>query len=516
MALLSKLHPVVLKAGTSKASNILEGYAAFWKIPYQLNILNAEESIIFTSDRATAFQSPANHSVILAPVGREEAEKAASDAGAGVSSEKRLVRLPVRRGITVSIKANVYEYSGSRIEPLLLSKRIPILSRVHGTNVHLLGIDLVGEYTRLVHDGFEQVPSRRFSLVSKLPFSYQSIPAFIRNRSFRSEKGLSELTEENLGPVECLRAVFLASVVKIAGPVPRIGFWRRGKGYALSVTHDVETSTGLEKGAERLMEVEGRLKIRSTWNIPSDRYPLNAASLTNLAKNGEVGAHDTKHDGRLVFLSVEELTLRLASCRAEIESRADQKIQGFRAPLLQHSLGLAEALSHSGYEYDSSCPSWEILSPTSLRPHGVGTVFPFYMHKILEIPVSLPQDHQLIRVAGQKPSAAVDLLVQLSTWIQGVGGACVLLVHPDYEFAEPENKREYERLLERFRSDPDCDIMTLGEMTEWWNMRSQARIQIDDGNLSIACQGPMQGAGDLQAQLVTGYGDDGFSVVNVS
>lgn len=91
-----------------------------------------------------------------------------------------------------------------------------------------------------------------------------------------------------------------------------------------------------------------------------------------------------------------------------------------------------------------------------------------------------------------------------------------MLVHPDYEFAEPENKREYERLLERFRSDPDCDIMTLGEMTEWWNMRSQARIQIDDGNASIAYQGPMQGAGDLQAQLVTGYGDDGFSVVNVS
>src|SRR5205823_11597026 len=198
MALLSKLHPVVLKAGTTKASNILEGYAAFWKIPYQLNILNAVQSIIFTSDRATAFQSPTNHSVILTPGGREEAEKAASDAGAGVSSGKRLVRLPVRRGITVSMKANVYEYSGSRIEPLLLSKRIPILSRVHGTNVHLLGIDLVGEYTRLVHDGFEQVPSRRFSLVSKLPFSYQSIPAFIRNRSFRSEKGLSELTEENL------------------------------------------------------------------------------------------------------------------------------------------------------------------------------------------------------------------------------------------------------------------------------------------------------------------------------
>src|SRR5207247_11394242 len=121
MALLSKLHPVVLKAGTTKASNILEGYAAFWKIPYQLNILNAEESIIFTSDIATAFQAPTNHSVILTPVGREEAEKAASDAGARVSSEKRLVRLAVRRSITDSMKPTVYEYSGSRITLLLLS-----------------------------------------------------------------------------------------------------------------------------------------------------------------------------------------------------------------------------------------------------------------------------------------------------------------------------------------------------------------------------------------------------------
>src|SRR5438093_2985627 len=461
MALLSKLHPVVLKAGTTTASNILEGYAAFWKLPYQLNILNAEQSIIFASDRATAFQSPTNHSVILTPVGREEAEKAASDAGAGVSSEKRLVRLPVRRGTTVSIKANVYEYSGSRIEPLLLSKRIPILSRVHGTNVHLLGIDLVGEYTRLVHDGFQQVPSRRFSLVAKLPFSYQSIPSFIRNRSFRTERGLSDLREENLGPVECLRAVFLASLVRIAGPIPRIGFWRRGKAYALSVTHDVETQDGLENGAKILMETEATLKIRSTWNIPSDRYPLTSPVLTILARNGEVGAHDTRHDGRLIFLSGEEKKRRLASCRARLERLVDQRIRGFRAPLLQHNKDLAEALYNAGFEFDSSCPSWEVLSPTSLRSHGVGTIFPFYMRNILEIPVSLPQDHQLIRVAGQKPSAAVDLLLKLATWIRGVGGACILLIHPDYEFSEAENKKEDERLLESFRSDPECDIMTL-------------------------------------------------------
>jgi len=516
MALLSKLRPIVLKAGTDETSSTLEGYAEFWKIPHQLNVPDAQDSIVFTSDRTTAFQSSKQRSVILTPGGREEAEKAASDLGVRVSSTKRLVRLPVRKGTTVSLRADVYEYTGSRIEPLLLSEGTPILSRVHGTNVHLLGLDLVTEYTRLVHDGFEQVPSRRFSLVSKLPFSYQSIPSFIRNRSFRSERGLSELKEENLGPVECLRTIFLASIVKIAGPIPRIGFWRRGKSYALSVSHDVETSTGLEKGAQKLMEVEEALHIRSTWNIPSDRYPLNPTSLKNLVKNGEVGAHDTRHDGRLVFLSIEEKTRRLTRCRAKIETLVDQRIQGFRAPLLQHSPGLAEALSHSGYDYDSSCPSWEILSPTSLRPHGVGTVFPFYTRGILEVPVSLPQDHQLIRVAGQKPSAAVDLLLQLSTWIRGVGGACILLVHPDYEFADAENKAQYARLLESFRLDPDCDIMTLGELASWWNMRSKARITTESDNVSITSPEHLRGADDLQAQLVSGYGDEGFSVVNIS
>src|SRR5436309_3828872 len=130
MALLSKLRPIVLKAGTDEASGTLEGYAEFWKIPYQLNVPDAQDSIVFTSERVTAFQSPTQRSVILTPRGREEAEKAGSDLGVRVSSAKRLVRLPVGKGTTVSLRADVYQYSGSRIEPLLISEGTPILSRV--------------------------------------------------------------------------------------------------------------------------------------------------------------------------------------------------------------------------------------------------------------------------------------------------------------------------------------------------------------------------------------------------
>ena len=515
LTMLPNFRPVVLKCTNDRELSVLKTYADFWKIPFQISNNGGAESTIFTSDRATATDR-SRSTVVLSPVGKKEFEKTASEYGAKVSSEKRLIQLPVRRGIMVSLTTDVYEFSGSGIEHILKTDGSPILSRVRGTGVHLLSVDLVTEYERLVNEGLEEIPSWKFRIVSRLPLSYGAVPLFIRNRAFRSKDGMAEIREENLGPVESLRSIFLATLVKCSGPIPRLGFWRRGKSYALAVTHDVETAAGLTDGTDRLMEVEESLGIRSTWNVPSDRYPLYAVSLTRLREVGEIGAHDTKHDGRLLFSGSEEKIRRVAKCKDKLERLTGQKIRGFRAPLLQHNKGLLQALSHAGYQYDSSCPSWEILSPTSLRPHGVGTIFPFYADGILEVPVSLPQDHQLIRVAGQKTSDAVDLLIRLSSWIRGLGGACILLTHPDYEFGNAENRDEYHRLLDRFRSDPECDIMTLGEIVDWWNLRNRARIQLGGDHVSIVSQDSENLTRDLQVELVTDYGEDGFKVADVS
>jgi len=143
-----------------------------------------------------------------------------------------------------------------------------------------------------------------------------------------------------------------------------------------------------------------------------------------------------------------------------------------------------------------------------LRAHGVGTIFPFEINGILEIPVSLPQDHQLIRIAGQRPSAAVDLLLRLSSWIRGLAGPCVLLVHPDYEFGILEHQAEYRRLLEGFSKDPECEIMTLGELSSWWKLRSRASWKMDDGQPRLSTGAESQE--ELRTELVTGYGSDGF------
>jgi hypothetical protein len=358
----------------------------------------------------------------------------------------------------------------------------------------------------------EETPSRKFRLVTKFPFSYRAIPSFIRNRAFRAPDALTELTEDKLSPVECLRAIFLASLVVSTGlAIPRIAFWRRGKSHALAITHDVETKLGLEEGAGRCADIESKLGVRSTWNIPSERYPLSSQLLISLASAGEVGAHDTKHDGRLIFENFDNKVERVGRCKSRLESLCKKEVRGFRAPLLQHGRELLGALGKAGYMYDSSAPSWEPLSPTSLKPHGVGTVFPFFVSGVLEIPVSLPQDHQLIRVSGLTTSEAVEELFRVSRWVRGVGGACVLLVHPDYEFGQSENAEEYYRLLEKFKSDPECEILTLGELAQWWTHRVSSRIETRNGNVSIHYEDKDR-PGDLELELVTGYGSEGFEV----
>jgi peptidoglycan/xylan/chitin deacetylase (PgdA/CDA1 family) len=506
LTLVSQYRPTVLHGTNLSESKILRDYAEFWKIPWQTRAEPDQPNTIL----ATGSQIPAarDSTVIISPSGRETAEKIAKVYGLGLNSRDVWISLPAGPDVELSLRSQIHEFSGSDLDPVLRCGETSILSRMRGTDIYLLSIDLVGELVRRVSGGFEDTPSKKFWLATKLPFSYESIPRFIRERSFRSSEGVAEITQDKLGPVECLRTIFLASLVLSSGPIPRIAFWKRGKSYAMAMTHDVETKAGLETGAPRLIAVERTLGIRSTWNVPSARYPLSPRSLDILTENGEVGAHDTVHDGRLIFLSSQEKIQRLKDCKQGLEKLTDQEVRGFRSPLLQHNSDLASATAKAGYSYDSSCPSWEILSPTSLHSHGVGTIFPFEIADTLEIPVSLPQDHQLIRVAGLKPQAAVELWIRLSKWIRGLGGPCILLVHPDYEFAMEENVREYQKLVENFASDPQCDIMTLSEMADWWKQRAGARWESEDGRLNtVSRDGPV----DLQTEVVTGYGDNGFT-----
>jgi hypothetical protein len=496
---------------------ILREYADFWKIPYTLEHLQDEDQLLLTTGPTNNSISAEGGPVIISSVGIDEAKSVARRFGLEVFEEEALLHLPVSLGTFVSLRTTLNQFSGSRLEPILKDGSTTILHKILGSNVHLLSTDLVSEYHRLIYGRLNENPSWKFRLLTMMPFSYDTIPSSIRNRVFKAKKSIAEFREEMLGPVECLRTIFLASLLMVSErAIPRIGFWRRGKSHVLAVSHDVETQVGLEDGASKLIEVEKELTIRSTWNIPSDRYPLSSQLLTFLAKTGEVGAHDTKHDGRLLFARYEDKVERLTQCKEQLEHLARSEVRGFRSPLLQHSQDILDAIGQAGYKFDSSVPSWEALSPTSLRPHGVGTIFPFPISGIVEVPVSLPQDHQLIRAVGLSVPEAVDRLIDVSKWVKGVGGVCVLLVHPDYEFGLEGGQDEYRRLLQSFRSDPSCDIMTLGEIAEWWTNREQSQISMTDGKAILQQPNTQAGVQELELEFVTEYGSEGFKTERVS
>jgi hypothetical protein len=505
--------PISISGENQREVRTLVDYAEFWKIPYNTGRSHEENEILVSSGpipRTEAFDYP---SVVMFPTGPEEARRIAEEYKLRLDTRETTLRLPITPRASVSLRTRLSEFSGAEIEPVISSGETPVLSRLRGTPVRISSVDLVSDYGRLVSEGLEETPSRRFRLISRLPFSYRAVPSFIRNRAFRSSRSTTEVTEDKISPVECLRVVFLASLVVSTGhAIPRVAFWRQGKSHALVVTHDVETQAGLENGAARISDTESKLGIRSTWNIPSERYPLSSQLLIALAATGEVGGHDTKHDGRLIFENLENKVERVGRCKARLELLAKKRIQGFRAPLLQHGRELLLALGRTGFQYDSSVPSWEPLSPTSLKPHGVGTVFPFSVSGVLEIPVSIPQDHQLIRVGGLSTSEAVEEILRVSKLVRGIGGPCVLLIHPDYEFGQPENAEEYYHLLRALKSDPQCEILTLGDLARWWTFRANSQIETIKGDTRIRYPEGGDQPGDLELELIMGYGSEGFEV----
>jgi hypothetical protein len=511
-----KFAPVVLVSRTADELSILQEYADFWKVPYTTASQLGENNIRFASSPWNGFEATDSNPVMISPTGIEGATQIAQQFGLRMTTEETVVRLPISPGVSVSLQTKLYGFAGPGLDPVLRDGENVIINKLRGSPVHILSVDLISEYHRLMYDRMDENPNWRFRLLARMPFSYRVIPASIRNRLFKAKGGVASLREEILGPVEFLRSLFLASLaIASDDPIPIIGFWRRGKAYALAVSHDVETQLGLEDGAGRLIKVEKELGISSSWNIPSDRYPLSSQLLIALAESGEVGGHDTKHDGRLLFTNTKDKLDRVRRCRERLEFLSRRPVRGFRAPLLQHSRDLVESLGEAGYQYDSSMPSWEPLSPTSLKPHGVGTVFPFLIARVVEIPVSMPQDHQLIRVGGLGVAEAVDRLLEVSGWIKKIGGACVLLVHPDYEFGQEDWHDEYVRLLNSFRSDPACDIMTLGELARWWIYRQESFID-EDGRIKVRSGERKNAIGELDLELVMGYGSDGFKMEHSS
>ncbi|MDR3458972.1 MAG: glycosyltransferase [Verrucomicrobiae bacterium] len=201
--------------------------------------------------------------------------------------------------------------------------------------------------------------------------------------------------------------------------------WPGGKKFALVLTHDVESSSGLAKVRD-LMRLEKSLGFRSSFNfIPEGEYRVAPELRAELAEAGfEVGVHDLRHDGKL-YWPRSDFSINAAGINHYL---ATWGARGFRSGFMLHD---RDCLHELEIEYDASTFDTDPFEP---QPEGAQTIFPFWVSRpqgggYVELPYTLAQDSTVFLVLKEKTLAIWKKKLE---WIARRGGMVLVNVHPDY------------------------------------------------------------------------------------
>ena len=262
------------------------------------------------------------------------------------------------------------------------------------------------------------------------------------------------------------------------GRVPFIWFWPQGLPSCAAVTHDVEAVKGRDF-CPALMDVDDSFGIKSSFQlVPEKRYALSRPFIESIRVRGfEVNVHDLNHDGRLF------------ANRAQFFDRARRINQygrtfgahGFRSGALYRNLAWYGALQFS---YDMSVPNAAHLDP---QRGGCCTVMPYFIGKILELPVTTTQDYSLFFILNEY---SIEHWKHQIAQITEKHGMASFIIHPDY-ILETRTRNTYKSLLAYL-----ADLRSKGriwnalpsEINQWWRARSQMKL-VRQGN-SWVVEGP--------------------------
>jgi len=326
----------------------------------------------------------------------------------------------------------------------------------------------------LVYEGYYK---QKRPLHSKLPFDYTKVPVAIRNVLFNL---LVKSKPDPKWPhwpieksVELIRYLYIKSIViKLRKRIPYIFFWPKNKQFAVAVTHDCDTKSSF-KNIRKIRDIEKKYGIISCWNILSNKYEIDKNMLKWLKKeNCEIGLHGYNHDNKLPFLEKDKIIKRIDSASNLIQEFG---IKGFRSPSLLRNKKFLELLSNY-FLYDSSTCDTDILSPVAVRS-GTCTVFPFFINKMVEIPITMPQDYRLIRL-NKTENQIFEIWRNKIDFLRQVNGIVVLLTHPDsHIFGNDKYLNVYEKILKYLTSFEDGWFTLPCEIGKWWNERDKASIK---------------------------------------
>jgi hypothetical protein len=277
--------------------------------------------------------------------------------------------------------------------------------------------------------------------------------------------------------VDALRQELLRLLMEASGVerLPFIWFWPEGAQSCLIVTHDVETAAGRDFTA-RLMDLDELYGIRASFQvIPEKRYKVSDGYVSEIRRRGfEFNLHDLNHDGHL-YRERREFDRRAAQINRRIHAYG---ARGFRAASMYRKQDWYDGFEFS---YDMSVPNVAHLEPMR---GGCCTVMPYFVGKIVELPLTLAQDYSLVHILGDY---SIDLWKRQIALIKEKNGLISLIAHPDY-LIEQRAQRVYGSLLDfltRTIKEERIWATLPGDVDLWWRARSEMSLVARGDNWEI-------------------------------
>ena len=264
-----------------------------------------------------------------------------------------------------------------------------------------------------------------------------------------------------------MRSIF-ARVIQSRGgtPVPFIWFWPDGAPSCAMVTHDVEAVAGRDF-CHVLMDLDDEFGIVSAFQVvPEGRYEGAGRLVDSVRARGfEVNVHDLNHDGSL-FRNKQEFLKRAERIN---EYGRQFGSRGFRSGVMYREQDWYDALEFS---FDMSVPNVAHLEP---QRGGCCTVMPYFVGRILELPLTTTQDYSLFHIIGDYSTA---LWAEQMRRIAQVNGLVSFIVHPDHLIEERARAvyRELLTCLSRERDEGRLWVTLPSEVDRWWRDRHQMTL----------------------------------------
>jgi hypothetical protein len=248
--------------------------------------------------------------------------------------------------------------------------------------------------------------------------------------------------------------------------LPFIWFWPQGRPNCATISHDVETSAGLDF-CPTLMDLNDSFGIKTSFQIvPEERYKVPTSLLQSIRDRGfEINVHDLNHDGHL-FDDHEQFMRRAVRIN---EYARHYRASGFRSAVMYRNADWLHALDFS---YDMSIPSVAHLDPQN---GGCCTVMPFFIGGIVELPVTTTQDYSLFHILKDY---STHLWSEQISRIRQKHGLVNIIVHPDYIIEESARRvyRELLGIIHELRASGETWVAAPGEVAAWWRLRSKLEL----------------------------------------